>query len=74
MGERYKITFDIFSFPSFGTAPQPLSFPQNGASSHFALLVEQFLGQKLGSRWVGRGVPAAWPLRFPDLSSFDSFL
>lgn len=39
---------------------------QDGAPPHFEIHVRQYLNEKFGERWIGRGGPVAWPPRSPD--------
>lgn len=38
----------------------------DGAPPHFEIHVRQYLNEKFGERWIGRGGPVAWPPRSPD--------
>ncbi|GFV12386.1 transposable element Tcb1 transposase [Trichonephila clavipes] len=49
-------------------------FQQDGASSHYARHVREYLDRTFPNRWIGRGVPVTWPPRSPDLSPLDFFL
>jgi hypothetical protein len=37
---------------------------QTGASAHFSRAVRDVLSNTCHNRWMGRGGPTAWPLRF----------
>lgn len=58
----------------------PLSYYNNhyyqhdGAPPHYASAVRDFLNNKYGDRWIGRGGPVPWPPRSPDLTPLDFFL
>ena len=73
-GESYKKMLRYFFFPKLRDYPQDVIFQQDGAPPHFAIPVRQYLNQKLGNRWIGRGGPVAWPPRSPDLTPCDFFL
>lgn len=47
---------------------------QDGAPPHFALAVRNWLNEKFGPNWMGRGGPIPWPARSPDLTIMDSFV
>ena len=49
-------------------------FQQDGASPHYAIIVRNWLDQKLPGRWLGRRGPIEWPARSPDLAPCDFFL
>lgn len=49
-------------------------FQQDGAPSHYALVVRNWLDEKFPDRWIGRRGPIEWPARSPDLSPPDFFL
>ncbi|GFW50947.1 uncharacterized protein TNCV_3592291 [Trichonephila clavipes] len=48
-------------------------FQQDGAPAHFSISVRNHLDATCGERWIGRGGPAHWPPRSPDLSCLDYF-
>lgn len=58
----------------------PLATRQNmwlqldGAPTHFAAVVRQWLHEHYPGRWIGRGGPVPWPPRSPDLTPLDFFL
>ena len=41
---------------------------------HYALCSIQVMNEIFDEKWIGRGGPAAWPPRSPDLTSPDYFL
>ena len=47
---------------------------QDGAPPHYASVVRNYLNQKFGSHWIGRGGPVEWPPRSPDINPLDFFL
>ncbi|XP_076659903.1 uncharacterized protein LOC143363191 [Halictus rubicundus] len=49
-------------------------FQQDGAPPHFAIITRQFLNEKFGNKWIGRGGPRQWTPRSPDLTPLDFFL
>lgn len=49
-------------------------FQQDGAPAHFHRAVRDFLHDRFGNHWIGRGGPIAWPARSPDLTPLDFFL
>ena len=49
-------------------------FQQDGASSHYAIVVRNWLDEKFPQRWIGRRGPIEWPARSPDLTPCDFFL
>lgn len=49
-------------------------FQQDGAPPHFAIITRQFLNEKFGNKWIGRGGPRQWPPRSLDLTPLDFFL
>lgn len=46
----------------------------DGAPAHFRLTVREWLNAAFPGRWIGRGGPAAWPPRSPDITPLDFFL
>ena len=62
--------------------PQILSLPraneiwfmQDGASSHYANIVRNFLDTHFANRWIGRRGSVDWPPRSCDLTPMDFFL
>jgi hypothetical protein len=50
-------------------------FQLDGAPSHFAREVRQWLDLTYPDRWIGRGgpVPVGWPSRLPDITPLDFF-
>lgn len=53
---------------------QAVLFQQDGAPSHNARQVYQYLNEKFPGRWIGTHGPLLWPARSPDLSPLDFFL
>ena len=49
-------------------------YQQDGAPSHFALLVREYLNRTFPNRWIVRGSPRLWTARSPDLTPTDCFL
>lgn len=49
-------------------------FQQDGAPTHFASSVREFLHQNSPNRWIGRGGSIRWAPRSPDLTPLDFFL
>jgi hypothetical protein len=47
---------------------------QDGAPSHFALDVRDWLDRHFPGRWLGRRGPHEWPAWSPDLTPCDFFL
>lgn len=50
------------------------SFKKDGTPSHFAILVNQYSGQMLGSPWIGRGCSVLCPPQSRDFTPCDFFL
>lgn len=48
-------------------------FQHDGAPAHFAQIVRDYLNNRYGQQWIGRGGPVAWPPRSPDLTPLDFF-
>ena len=46
-------------------------FHHDGAPAHFSRNVVNFLNERFGRQWIGRGGPVAWPARSPDLNPLD---
>lgn len=49
-------------------------FQCDGAPPHYGIEVRRWLDQQFPGRWLGRGGPAAWSARSPDLTPLDTFL
>ena len=65
---------EIFAYPLLRTRRRHnMLFQLDGAPPHWGLHVRAFLNKFL-ERWIGRGGPAAWPPRSPDINSLDFFL
>ena len=47
---------------------------QDGAPSHYAKKVKDYLNQLFLDRWIGRRGPLKWAARSPDLTPCDFFL
>ena len=65
---------EIFVYPLLRTRRRHMIFQLDGAPPHWGLQVRAFLNDKFLERWIGRGGPAAWPPRSPDINSLDFFL
>lgn len=53
---------------------QPTWFQHDGAPSHYAGTVRDFLNGIYPQRWFGRNGPRRWPPRSSDLTPLDYFL
>ena len=53
---------------------QRLWFQHNGAPTHFALDVREYLNNVFPNRCIGSGGPVQWPPRSPDLTPMDFFI
>ena len=53
---------------------QEIIFQQDGAPAHHGRVVQEWLNEKFGERWIGCRGFMEWPLRSPDLSPCDFFL
>lgn len=51
-----------------------LYYQHDGAPPHYTREVRNFLNNKYGERWIGRGGPIPWPARSPDLTVCDFYL
>lgn len=51
-----------------------LYYQHDGAPPHYAIHVRNYLNEKYGENWIGRGGPVPWPARSPDLTPCDFFL
>jgi SOS response regulatory protein OraA/RecX len=51
-----------------------LWYQHDGAPAHYSENVRRYLTNEFGNRWIGRGGPASWPPRSPDLTCMDFFL
>jgi hypothetical protein len=49
-------------------------FQHDGAPAHFTNIVHEYLDEKFGNKWIGRGGPMTWPPRSPHLTQLDFFL
>jgi len=49
-------------------------FQHDGAPSHYALAVREWLEYHFPEKWIGRRGTIEWPARSPDLTSLDFFL
>ncbi|KAG5890990.1 hypothetical protein JTB14_017596 [Gonioctena quinquepunctata] len=49
-------------------------FQQDGASSHYAATVRDYLDVVFSNRWKGTRGPIEWPARSPDSIPLDYFL
>jgi hypothetical protein len=45
-----------------------------GALAHFSRALRDVLNNTYHDRWIGRGVPTAWPPRSPDLNHLEIYL
>ena len=50
---------------------QRMYFQHDVAPAHFSRNVVQFLNERFGRQWIGRGGPVACPARTPDLNPLD---
>jgi hypothetical protein len=71
-GGKYLAMLKTFLWPKIRY--QRMYFQQDGASSHYAVPVRDWLDEKLPARWLGRRGPIEWPARSPDLTPCDFFL
>ncbi len=62
-----------YALPKIQELPAPI-FEQDGAPPNYSIPVRNYLDQKFGNNWIGRGGPTAWPPRSPDLTPLDFFL
>ena len=69
-----KTNSSVFFIPKLADNPGDIKFQQDGAPPHYAVSVREYLDQKLGTRWIGRGGPVSWTARSPDLTPCDFFL
>ena len=53
---------------------QEIMFQQDSAPAHYGRVVQEWLNDKFGERWIGRRGFIEWPPRSPDLSPCDFFL
>ena len=51
-----------------------LYFQHDGAAPHYAVIVREWLHEKLRGRWIGTCGPFDWSVCSPDLTSRDFFL
>lgn len=51
-----------------------LYYQQDGAPPHYGRQVREYLTERFGDHWIGRGGPVAWPPRSPDLTPLDFYL
>ena len=65
---------EICVYPLLRTKRRHILFQSDGAPPHWGLQVRAFLNDTFPERWIGRGGPAAWPPRSPDIYSLDFFL
>lgn len=76
---RYiEIVEDIVE-PFFENMPlinyaEPFYYQQDGAPSHTARAVTNFLDRLFGEYWIGSRGPVNWPARSPDLTLCDFYL
>ena len=71
-GESYLGMLETYVWPK--VKQRRLYFQQDGAPSHYSLVVREWLDQKFPGRWIGRRGPIEWPARSPDLTPADFFL
>ena len=71
-GESYLEMLQTYVWPK--VRQRRLYFQQDGAPSHYSLVVREWLDQKFSSHWIGRRGPIEWPARSPDLTPPDFFL
>jgi len=51
-----------------------LFFQQDGAPAHNAIIVQEYLNQTFGHKWMWTYGPVQWPPRSPDITPLDYFL
>lgn len=71
-GESYLEMLQTYVWPK--VRQRRLYFQQDGAPSHYSLVVREWLDQKFPDHWIGRRGPIEWPARSPDLTPPDFFL
>lgn len=49
-------------------------FQQDGAPSHNAGIITQYLNAQFGDNWLGNREPVHWPARSPDLTPLDFYV
>ena len=64
---------DSFAYPLL-TRRRHTLFQLDGAHPHWGLQVRAFLNDKFLERCIGKGGPAAWHPRSPDINSLDFLL
>ena len=52
---------------------QNMVYQQDGAGPHYATIAHDYLNETFQDRWIGRGGPAAWPPRSPDMTPLDFY-
>ena len=72
-GESYLEMLENYFWPKVKYYPF-FYLQQDGAAPHYAIMVRDWLNQKLPGRWIGRRGPVEWPPRSPDLTPPDFFL
>lgn len=55
-------------------ARRQMVFQHDGAPAHNSRAIREYLDEKFPDSWIGRGGPARWPPRSPDLTPLDFFL
>ena len=71
-GSTYTKMFVDYAWPQLQHKRQ--YFQHDGAVPHYAVVVREWLGEKLPGRWIGRRGPFNWPSRSCDLTPCDFFL
>lgn len=71
---RYLTMLDTFVMPQLRQFPGYLWFQQDGATSHTARSVLNFLRDNFPDRLISRFGDFSWPSRSPDLTAPDYFL
>ena len=64
----------IFAYPLLRIRRRHMLFQLDGAPPHWGLQVCALLNDTFLERRIGRGGPAAWPPRSPDINPLDCFL
>ena len=66
--------FELYAAPQLEEFQPWIIFQQDGAPTHRASHVRQFLDATFPNRWIGRDGPTPWPPRSPDIAHLDFFL
>ena len=73
-GANYRNMLIRYTFPRFLALREDNIFIQNSASPHYWIPVRNYLDRNRPNSWIGRGGPASWPARSPDLTPCDLLL